>query len=511
MADTQSSLGDATSTSDTINGWDRNAIIRAITGRSTGSDTTPPTVNAQTLADAGNTLNKLQQLYDGINNGFVTAAESLAGPNGPWQGDDANAFYHAMTSLTKSISGQADSLTGMPQQLVDSANYLAEAQQYVEYVDEQGSQLAQKMGASVVNGLTLTHEIPAIANAMDTALRDVAQKLNSRYVDTNHALVPPDTGASFTSSNGVNGALPNNDLPGLNDALNSLKNGPGSNFPNPSLDSLNGKNLLGPGGLPTPQPSPLLGPSPGGAAALANIPPFQAPAGGTGAGVPGGSASIPNIPSFHGTPGAAGNTAGIPTPNIAPFNGSTASTHAPSFQPASLRDLGLNPKTGLQGGLATPTLDPNVATPDFGHFAPFTGGGGGAAGGGVGAGGLGGFAPLGGLSAPGGSGDGVGRLTGIGVGASGVTGSGDTPGSSGAGGSSVTGGALTGDGQPNLGGAAGAAGAARSAGGGMPMYPMGGGQGQQQQQQGATTWLTVDWADYVGNDGAELSGDAFGR
>jgi hypothetical protein len=446
--------------------------------------------NPESLWQGANILASVRNLWTGLNNGFVDASKAMVGENGPWKGPDADAFATAMDNLTKRMRAQGEAIGNIPESLLNAGNDLSITQEKVRWVDHQIAHLARQVGADYneTTHLVSVSQKKQLADLADKTMRELGQRVNATFVDTNRVLVRPDTSMDFQSSNGTNdGRLNTNvgdlgDLDKLKEEIGDLKGGgPNADDLQKTLDGLangNGSALklngLGDGsGLPNPASMGAL---------------------------KGGNSATPNLDlgGLNSPSGADPNGLGAALEQLSPF---TPDGKAQSLQPLTAHDLGLksfNPSSELQGGLATPA-GLFGATPDFGSFSPIGG-----VAGSLGSSGLGGFGPIGGLSSPvsgsGINGNSFGKLTG-----------GPGPGGSGNG-SIATG--ETAAGTAGAGGSAGAnAGRAMGAGagsGGMPMYPMSGNQGQQQKE-GAATWLSVNWIDYCGDDARDVTDNAFGK
>jgi hypothetical protein len=187
-----------------IDEMDRNAIIRAVLGRSTGAnDPAPSTVDPATMWDAADVFASLRNLFPAMSAWLAGAAASITGLNGPWRGPDADAFATQMDSLCKRVKAQGEHLGQVPDALQNSGNMLSITQAKVTDIDHQVALAARTLHAGVKDGLVQVHELKPLADAADEAMRTQARQLNTQYEDSIRTLVLPDVGVGFGRSNGI--------------------------------------------------------------------------------------------------------------------------------------------------------------------------------------------------------------------------------------------------------------------------------------------------------------------
>ncbi|BCY07234.1 hypothetical protein [Actinoplanes sp. L3-i22] len=434
-------------------------------------------VNPESLVQAADAFNYSWQGLLWLEKTVREGAKAIAGDGKAWQGTAADAFLERMNGLADQLKSQADHLGGggdgqgaysVPANLMNGANTLAWAQQWIVYLDEQWGIVAKANGADF-NKETGSVSISATPESakMAAAMADVVEVLAEQYQITINKAEPvdPDVAKVKDPTPPPTPEVKTPDTPG---GGGGPTGGGGGNIPKINTPDVGTPTGAGGGGnVKTPTPPSLGG---GGGGGGVNIPSVASP-GGTGPG----SIGNPNLPGVGGVgnpPGSVGGAGGVGNlPGVGGVGGLPGLGGGLGGLPG-LGGIGSGTGGGIKGGGAA--VSPPKAT------APSGGGGG--------VGDVEDFEPPA-LSSPGGLG-GVGSGTGAGM-PGGMPGSGGGPAGAG-GGAGVpdapdAGGLLTGDSSdwtPAAGGIglpeapSGVAAGGAGLGGGMPGGMPGAGGGQ---------------------------------
>uniref|UniRef100_A8LV97 Uncharacterized protein n=1 Tax=Salinispora arenicola (strain CNS-205) TaxID=391037 RepID=A8LV97_SALAI len=158
-------------------------------------------VSPQSVMDAGVAF---QHAYDTLNwlEQFVRdQSQAIAGEDRAWQGEAADAFLAKMTFFADYIGAQAERIVGgdgtggvnsVPNQLYQSANYLAWAQSTMKYLDRSWATIAAQNGVG-----SNDHDMVAISGTkfekpMTEQMLQVVDTLATQYDFTYSSVTPPD-------------------------------------------------------------------------------------------------------------------------------------------------------------------------------------------------------------------------------------------------------------------------------------------------------------------------------
>ncbi|MEC3997658.1 WXG100 family type VII secretion target [Actinacidiphila sp. DG2A-62] len=200
--------------------WDWKQIEAAIRGMSAGTsdadnlDHAASVASPQSLQDAANVFYHVQVVLSGVAQALHDQAKALAGSDGPWKGDAADAFYDMMDTFSKQVAATSDVLSGgksadggtgsgnsVPQQLADNAVNLQNAQNKIGEIDAWYAHQATLMGVTPMsNGLIPVSKKPEIVKMLNHDMRQVLKNLAADYQVTVDSVRPPGsiTGPSTT-------------------------------------------------------------------------------------------------------------------------------------------------------------------------------------------------------------------------------------------------------------------------------------------------------------------------
>lgn len=190
------------------NTWDWHQIEAAIDGGSmmpSGSDDAraKSVSDPTTLWNAASTFYSVQTALAMIGQNMADQAKALAGTDGPWKGDAADAFMQAMTTYSNGVIANANVLASgalsksIPDQLTDNGNVLSWAQDQIESIDQYYAGVAVKPPYNVqtIGGLVQIHEAPTLVTMMTQQMLGVLTTVASEYTDTiNNVKSPNATG-----------------------------------------------------------------------------------------------------------------------------------------------------------------------------------------------------------------------------------------------------------------------------------------------------------------------------
>jgi hypothetical protein len=208
--------------------WDWKQIEAAINGMSAGVDNSANNEHAASVSSPDSLL-KAAQAFAYAQNTFTIVAKALsdqanalAGTDGPWQGDAAEAFFDMINTFSKQVQANADVLSGgatgshsVPQQLADNSVNLANAQKLIREIDTWYANQALKDGVKpMANGLipiSYAKHADELISMMTSDMRKVLKSLASNYQVTIDNIRAP------TPINGPLGDAPPTDAPPLTD------------------------------------------------------------------------------------------------------------------------------------------------------------------------------------------------------------------------------------------------------------------------------------------------------
>ncbi|MDI5972868.1 hypothetical protein POF50_026580, partial [Streptomyces sp. SL13] len=187
--------------------WDWKQIEAAIKGMSAGvadsgnEDHAQSVASPQSIQDAADAFYEVQLVLAGIAESLANQGKALAGDNGPWKGDAADAFLDMMNTFSKQVAATADVLSGgstgqhsVPQQLADNAANLTNAQNKIGEIDAWYANQATLMGVTPMsNGLIPISKKPQLVKMMTNDMRAVLKSLASEYqvtIDTVRSPTP---------------------------------------------------------------------------------------------------------------------------------------------------------------------------------------------------------------------------------------------------------------------------------------------------------------------------------
>ncbi|MFI9645506.1 WXG100 family type VII secretion target [Streptomyces sp. NPDC052040] len=213
---------------DDYNSWDWKQIMAAINGMSagTGSDANLERAKGisdpQSLMDAAGHFLNAQVVLSGIAKSIADQAKALAGDNGPWKGDAADAFLDMINTFSRQVKATSDVLSGgeagnsVPQQLADNSVNLYNAQVKISDIDTWYANQAIKMGVKPMsNGLIPIHEKPELVQMMTSDMRAVLKSLAGEYQVTIDSVHTPPPVTSPTNNPNVPDNLPDSPNPDL--------------------------------------------------------------------------------------------------------------------------------------------------------------------------------------------------------------------------------------------------------------------------------------------------------
>ncbi|MGW0999546.1 WXG100 family type VII secretion target, partial [Streptomyces sp. NPDC002523] len=260
--------GDPGSVSD-YDTWDWKQIEANIVGMSAGArdaanlDRAAQTANPQSLMDAAHAFYVVQLTLEMVAESLTAQTKALAGSDGPWKGDAADAFFDTMTGFSRSVAANADVLSGgasgshaVPQQIANNAVSLRSAQQIILEID---SFYADQAAAHYGLGPDSHGNIPVskagkLAEMMTADMRKVLKSLAHNYQVTVDNLKAPTSTAGPGAPGGLNDPPPLDQPPppdlanpdaGLGPVVPPGQRSPGTHFPG-GTDVANPDAGLGP-------------------------------------------------------------------------------------------------------------------------------------------------------------------------------------------------------------------------------------------------------------------------
>ncbi|MFF2141673.1 WXG100 family type VII secretion target [Kitasatospora sp. NPDC058190] len=372
------------------NSWDWKHIEAAIVGLGGGVSSAEnleyakSVADPQSLQDAADTFYQVQLVFAGVSQALTDQANALAGKDGVWTGDAADAFTEMIKTFSKQVGAVADVISGghsgkhsVPQQLANNAVNLTNAQNKILEIDNWYAKQAHDalhLHAMSGTGLIPVSQKPELVEMMNHDMRQVLKSLAGEYQVTLDAVTSPGGINSPLGGGGTGQDQPK--PPDLSDltSLDGEDHKPGiepvtlSSLPelsNPAGTDLAGKlRLNGLGPDPTGEKPELTafkaGTSTAGAGTL-DGPPTAFPdlTAGTPAGdVNGLKAGLAPFPDGTGTDGLGGlgglDSASLAPPGADPFTGGTGTGGT-----GGLNGLSPLPTLGT-GGLGTPAPLPGA-------------------------------------------------------------------------------------------------------------------------------------------------------
>ncbi|MEV4703730.1 hypothetical protein [Actinoplanes sp. NPDC049316] len=380
-------------------------------------------VDPQSLADASGAFQLAYQTLSWLENMLRDHSHAIAGKDKAWQGPAADAFLAKMDYFAEFLGNQAEHIAGadgtngtqsVPNQLWNSARYLAWAQDAINKIDVAWAQIASADGAPTgSNGVAISKT--RFAKPMTEQMAQVVDELATQYQMTYSAVTPPTgngdpkitTGPMPTNNFNLTSITPPN--------LTTLQPPP---LPTPPGNNLTppGNNLTPPGDNPNPpsvQGPPDLEDLNGGPQDKVNPPEVDGPPEMSALG--GGPENL-TAPEVDGPPGLGGPGNGLGDFEAPQVDGPPGTGNGPGFVPPVVPPgpgaLGNNDRDRPGAGLGDVPKAPGAGGGGGGVNAPSVPkapgldnlpGAGGVGGGGPGAGGIGDVDPPTIPSAPGAS------------------------------------------------------------------------------------------------------------
>ncbi|WP_268984510.1 WXG100 family type VII secretion target, partial [Streptomyces fuscigenes] len=373
--------------------WDWKQIMAAINGMAAGTDSDSNESHAasvsdpQTLQDAADAFYQVQVTLSGIAKALSDQAKALAGDDGPWKGDAADAFHDMMQTFSKQVQSNADVLGGgsggghsVPQQLADNAVNLTNARNKIVDIDNWYANQAVLMGVQPMdNGLIPIHEKPQLVDMMTSDMRAVLKSLAGEYQVTIDSVHSP---------SGVNSPVGGGDQPPPDTTGGPDVHVPDFQMPDsaPPPTAFNAPNLSG---MPFPGSTDTGGPTgfnPSDASQFPGMDSKFSPtpfSGGTGTGGPG--SAFPNA-AFAKMPGAGDGLGGdgsdlldpnaldgLLNPNASPtgFPGSTGvGDGTGGLGPMAFSPTGFNSGTSTGGTGKLPSFSSGLSPKAFSSDLP---------------------------------------------------------------------------------------------------------------------------------------------
>ncbi|BCJ52703.1 hypothetical protein Asp14428_41780 [Actinoplanes sp. NBRC 14428] len=157
-------------------------------------------VVAQSLADASGAFNLAYQTLSWLETIIHDHTHALAGKDKAWQGPAADAFVAKMDYFAKYLGNQAEHIVGaagtngsesVPNQLWNSARFLAWAQNALNSIDVQWAEiaLAADSDSNTANGVAISHT--RFAKPMTEQMGQVVDTLATQYEVTYSKVTPP--------------------------------------------------------------------------------------------------------------------------------------------------------------------------------------------------------------------------------------------------------------------------------------------------------------------------------
>ncbi|MGA5300898.1 hypothetical protein ACPCHT_13275 [Nucisporomicrobium flavum] len=156
-------------------------------------------VDPQSLADASGAFQLAYQTLSWLENMLRDHSHAIAGKDKAWQGPAADAFLAKMDWFAEFLGNQAEHIAGadgtngtqsVPNQLWNSARYLAWAQDAINHIDVAWAQIASADGAPTgSNGVAISKT--RFAKPMTEQMAQVVDQLATQYQMTYSAVTPP--------------------------------------------------------------------------------------------------------------------------------------------------------------------------------------------------------------------------------------------------------------------------------------------------------------------------------
>ncbi|WP_329138182.1 hypothetical protein OG552_29865 [Streptomyces sp. NBC_01476] len=241
--------------------WDWRQIMAAVNGMSSGVGSATNLEHAASVSSPASLLNAAHAFAYAQNTLTIIAqslkdqANALAGTNGPWQGDAAEAFFDMMNTFSKQVQANADVLSGgatgshsVSQQIANNSANLARAQQLIHDINVWYADQAVRMGVTPMSdGLIPISRKPQLVEMMTNDMRNVLKSLAGNYQVTIDSIrTPTPVNSPLTDTPPPTDVPPPTDMPSPTDT-------PPTDMPSPGD--------LNTGGPDTGTPAPFDGPT----------------------------------------------------------------------------------------------------------------------------------------------------------------------------------------------------------------------------------------------------------
>ncbi|BCJ35635.1 hypothetical protein Athai_31380 [Actinocatenispora thailandica] len=150
-------------------------------------------VSPQSIMDTAGAFQTAMDALTWLETFIDQQTDAIAGDGKSWQGDAADAFRAKMKTLSKWAGRQAERLSGgagmgssasLPNQLTTDANYLAWAQQTIQYLDRAWATIASNHGTDSNSDDLVTISSSKYAKPMIKQMLQVAETLADQYTAT---------------------------------------------------------------------------------------------------------------------------------------------------------------------------------------------------------------------------------------------------------------------------------------------------------------------------------------
>ncbi|NMO56936.1 hypothetical protein HH310_37900 [Actinoplanes sp. TBRC 11911] len=198
-----SDLNDYRTWAQTPGGW---AMIKAAVNGGSGLSTDAQRahanqmVSAQSVVDGAAAFQRTYETLAWLETFVRDHSKAIAGDGKPWQGAAANAFVAKMEWFAKYLGAQAERISGadgtggigsVPNQLNKSANYLAWAQQTLDYLDTAYAGLSKDAGNGSGGDGLVNITGSAYEKPMTDQMLQVVDTLAGQYDLTYSSVTPP--------------------------------------------------------------------------------------------------------------------------------------------------------------------------------------------------------------------------------------------------------------------------------------------------------------------------------
>ncbi|SCE98112.1 collagen, type I/II/III/V/XI/XXIV/XXVII, alpha [Micromonospora haikouensis] len=166
-------------------------------------------VDAQSLADAYGAFQYAYELLSWLESFIYDQAHAIAGEDRAWAGVAAEAFLAKMQLFADYLGANAERIAGgggsggtgsVPDQLWNSANYLAWAQNAMETIDVGWAEIAKANGAGVTDTGLVAISSTEYVKPMTAQMFEVVDTLAGQYQLTYGRVVPPTPSQNFQTT-----------------------------------------------------------------------------------------------------------------------------------------------------------------------------------------------------------------------------------------------------------------------------------------------------------------------